>query len=94
MEVIVLAAKAAAREVVDQMRPILLADIEAKFQQRFGDMTAAQHITSHTRLDKFFDRIDKLSEGFWSGIAASIAKGVGLLCLGGLIAYFGFKGLK
>lgn len=77
-ETIALISKSAAEEAVAELRREVLSDIkteiENSFKAHFGDMSAFDHASQHSRIDKLLNSLDKISDNFWGQLVTGIIK--------------------
>ncbi|CAB4122169.1 hypothetical protein UFOVP26_106 [uncultured Caudovirales phage] len=77
-ETIALISKQAAEDAVSELRKDVLNDIKAEiensFKQHFGDMSAFDHASQHSRIDKLLNSLDKISDNFWGQIVTGVIK--------------------
>lgn len=71
------------RELREDIRHEIQSEIRREFKSHFGDLTPTQHSFQHSRLDKFLNLTDKLTQNFWGALIGGIVKwAVGLFLIG------------
>lgn len=85
MEVMKAITESVVEKTVNKLRGDIREEIERGFKNYFGDMTPAQHAVQHSRLDKFLNLTDKLTQNFWGQLFGGLIRWAGGLFL---IGYF------
>ena len=71
------------RQLREEIRHEIREEIRREFKSHFGDMTPSEHAVQHSRLDKFLNLTDHLTQNFWGQLIGGVVKwAAGLFLVG------------
>ena len=62
------------RQLREEIRHEIREEIRREFKSHFGDMTPSEHAVQHSRLDKFLNLTDHLTQNFWGQLIGGVVK--------------------